>query len=59
MLSEMPTTTGIVLVELEGNKTLRYSRSMLRVTGRLTLNATDPERFLFVVGDAKGEVVGE
>ena len=50
---EMPSMTGIVLVELEEGKTLKYMRGMLRVTGRLTLNATEPERFMFLVGDAK------
>ena len=50
---EMPGMTGIVLIELEEGKTLRYTRGPLRVTGRLTLNATDPERFLFLVGEAK------
>jgi hypothetical protein len=48
---EMPAMTGIVIVELEEGKTFRYTRNRLRVTGRLTLNATNPERFLFVVGD--------
>ena len=55
---EMPGMTGIVLIELEEGKTLHYTRGPLRVTGRLTLNATDPERFLFLVGDAKA-VEGE
>ncbi len=50
---EMPTRTGIVLVEMEEGKTLRYTRGPLHIIGRLTLNATDPERFLFLVGDAK------
>jgi hypothetical protein len=50
---EMPGMTGIVLVELEEGKTLRYTRGPLRVTGRLRLNATNPERFLFVVENAK------
>ncbi len=55
---EMPTMTGIVLVEMQEGKTLKYTRGSLRVTGKLTLNATDPERFLFIVGDAKA-VEGE
>ncbi len=50
---EMPGMTGIVLVELEEGKTLRYTRGSLRVTGKLTLNGTNPERFLFVVENAK------
>ena len=51
--SFLPTRTGIVLVEMAEGKTFRYTRGPLRVTGRLSLNATDPERFLFLVGDAQ------
>ena len=49
---EMPTMSGIVLVELGEGNTLRYSRKPMRITGRLALNATNPERFLFVIEDA-------
>jgi tetratricopeptide (TPR) repeat protein len=50
---EMPTVIGILLVELPEGKTTPYSRNALRITGKLALNATDPERFLFVIGNAK------
>jgi hypothetical protein len=50
---EMPETTQIVFVELPAGKTARYTRTQVRVTGRLTLNATDPEDFLYTIRDAK------
>jgi tetratricopeptide (TPR) repeat protein len=50
---EMPELTGIVYVELPEGKSAAYSRGLLRVTGRLRLNATDPEEFLFAVRQAK------
>jgi hypothetical protein len=50
---EAPETTGIVLVEMPGGKTRHFTRAQVRVTGRLTLNATDPENFLYILQDAK------
>jgi hypothetical protein len=50
---EMPEMTGIVLVELPEGKTFTYTRKPLRITGKLKLNGTDPENFLFIVSDAK------
>jgi hypothetical protein len=50
---EMPEITGMIFVELPEGKTASFSRGQVRVTGRLTLNATDPEQFLFTVLDAK------
>jgi len=50
---EMPETTGIVYVELPRGKTARLARGLMRVTGRLQLNASDPEDFLYAVRDAK------
>jgi len=50
---EMPEMTGIVLVELPEGKTFTYTRKSLRITGKLKLNGTDPENFLFIVSDAK------
>jgi hypothetical protein len=49
----MPETTGIIFVELPEGKTFTYTRGLLRVTGRLHLNATDPEDFLYHIRDAK------
>jgi hypothetical protein len=50
---EMPEITGIVFVELAGEKTVRLTRGPLKVEGKLTLNGTDPENFLFTIGKAK------
>jgi hypothetical protein len=50
---EMPEVTGIVYVELPPGRTARYQRGLVRVTGRLTLNATDPEDFLYALRDAR------
>ena len=50
---EMPEVTGIVLVELPEGKSGRYTRERVTVTGKLTLNATDPENFLYTLRDAK------
>ena len=49
---EMPEATGIVLVELADGKTREATRSKLHITGRLTLNSTDPEDFLYTIKDA-------
>ena len=45
--------SGIILVELPEGKTSKYTRKMVTITGKLTLNATDPENFLYVIRDAK------
>jgi tetratricopeptide (TPR) repeat protein len=50
---EMPELTGIVYVEMPRGRTARYQRGLLRVVGRLTLNSTDPEDFLYTVRDAR------
>jgi tetratricopeptide (TPR) repeat protein len=50
---EMPEVVGIVLVELPEGKSGRYTRDRVRVTGKLVLNATDPENFFYTVRDAK------
>jgi hypothetical protein len=50
---EMPDVTAIVLVELPEGKTREVTRGRLRITGRLHLNATDPENFLYIIKDAK------
>jgi hypothetical protein len=49
---EVPEPTGVVLVELPAGKTATLTKSQVKVTGRLTLNGTDPETFLFTVRDA-------
>jgi hypothetical protein len=50
---EMPEINGIVLVELPADKTFHLTRGQLTVEGRLSLNASDPENFLFTIGKAK------
>jgi len=50
---EMPEITGIVLVELPDNKTATYTRGPMEITGRLKLNSSDPENFLYTVNKAK------
>jgi hypothetical protein len=50
---EMPEITGIVCVDLPANKSVRLTREPLKVEGKLTLNATDPENFLFTISKAK------
>jgi hypothetical protein len=49
---EMPEVTGIVLVELPPGRTKAFTRGRVKVVGSLTLNATDPENFLYTVGKA-------
>jgi hypothetical protein len=49
---EVPEPTGIVLVELPADKTATLTRNLVKVTGRLAVNGTDPENFLFTVRDA-------
>jgi tetratricopeptide (TPR) repeat protein len=50
---EMPEITGMVLVEMPPNKTATFTRSLVKVEGKLKLNATDPENFLFTLSQAK------
>jgi hypothetical protein len=50
---EMTDVTGIVFVELAGDKTARFTRGQVKVTGVLKLNATDPENFLYTISKAK------
>jgi hypothetical protein len=50
---EMPDVTGIVLVELPPGKTTIFTRGQVKITGRLSLNARDPENFLYTIKDAK------
>jgi hypothetical protein len=50
---EMPEITGIVFVQLAADKTVEYTRGRIKVTGRLALNATDPENFLYSIRQAE------
>jgi hypothetical protein len=46
---EMPEVTGIVLVELPAGQTATYTRGLVKVQGKLKLNASDPENFLYTI----------
>jgi Tfp pilus assembly protein PilF len=50
---EMPEMTAMVLVEMPEGKTRTYTRGQLKVTGKLKLNSSDPENFLYILKDAK------
>jgi hypothetical protein len=50
---EMPELTQIIYVSLPAEKTTPTTRQVIRVTGRLSLNSTDPEDFFFAIRDAK------
>lgn len=50
---EQPEPTGIILIELPEGKTHPYTRSQVHVRGKLTLNATDPENFLYTIRDTE------
>jgi tetratricopeptide (TPR) repeat protein len=49
---EVPPIQGIILVELPPDQAASYRRSLVKVTGKLTLNATDPENFLYIISRA-------
>jgi hypothetical protein len=50
---EMPELTGIAYVELPENKSAKFSRSLVKITGTLSLNSTDPENFLYIINKAQ------
>jgi tetratricopeptide (TPR) repeat protein len=50
---EMPDITGIIFVELPRGKTKPYTRGPIKVTGKLRLNDSDPENFLYTIGEAQ------
>lgn len=50
---EQPETTAIVLVELPEGKTYSFTRGLVQVRGKLVLNASDPENFLYTIRDAE------
>jgi tetratricopeptide (TPR) repeat protein len=52
---EQPDMTAIVLVELPDGKTHNFTRGQVHVRGKLILNATDPENFLYTIRDARVE----
>jgi len=50
---ETPSITGIVMVVLPSGKTATFTRGSIKITGKLTLNSTDPENFLYTISDAR------
>jgi hypothetical protein len=53
---ETPEPSGLVSVELKAGKASEFKKGLVKVTGTLTLNRTDPEAYLFTLTDAR---VGE
>jgi hypothetical protein len=49
---EAPEMTGIVFIELPRGKTQTYTRSLIKVVGKLKLNDSDPENFLYAITNA-------
>jgi hypothetical protein len=50
---EMPEISAIIYVELPSGKTANLTRGLVKITGTLKLNATDPENFLYTLSKAK------
>jgi hypothetical protein len=50
---EMPELNSIVFVELPEGKTFTNTKTLVKVTGTLKLNKTDPENFLYTLEGAK------
>jgi hypothetical protein len=50
---EMPEITGIVYVELPSGKTTTFTRGLVKATGQLSINRSDPESFLYCIRNAK------
>jgi hypothetical protein len=50
---ETPGVTGIVFVELAAGQSAQVTRGLIKVVGRLAVNSTDPESFLYSVGKAQ------
>lgn len=55
---ETPGITALVMVELPEGESLTFTREPLRVTGKLKLNKTDRENFLYQIVPAKVKVGG-
>ena len=52
---EQPDMTAIVLIEMPDGKSFHFTRGQIHVRGKLILNASDPENFLYTIRDAKVE----
>ncbi|MBI1918247.1 MAG: DUF3299 domain-containing protein, partial [Planctomycetes bacterium] len=49
---EAPDIVAMVLIEMPRGRTQRFGRDLVEVTGRLKLNSTDPEDFLYAIRSA-------
>lgn len=52
---EQPDMTAIVLIEMPDGKSFHFTRGQIHVRGKLVLNASDPENFLYTIRDAQVE----
>ncbi len=50
---EVPDPTGLLNVELKAGKTAEFRKGLIKVTGTLVLNRSDPEGYLFSLKDAR------
>ncbi len=50
---EVPDPTALLDVELKAGKTAEFRKGLIKVTGTLVLNRTDPEGYLFSLKDAR------
>jgi hypothetical protein len=50
---QAPEITAIVFVELPPGKTQTFTRGLIKIEGKLKLNDSDPENFLYTIADAK------
>ncbi len=50
---EMPDVTGIVMVALGDGQTTPPGRNLVKIVGRLKLNATEPESFLYTIANGR------
>lgn len=49
---EVPDPTGLLSVELKAGTTAEFRKGLIKVTGTLALNRTDPEGYLYSLKDA-------
>jgi hypothetical protein len=50
---ETPEATGMISVELKAGKSADFKKGLVKITGTLKLNYTDPESYLFTITDAR------
>jgi hypothetical protein len=50
---ETPALTAIVLVEMPPRQPAKFTRGAVKITGKLALNRSDPEHFLYTIHTAR------